>query len=246
MSKKVRSRILASIDSQDTNVVFDMRNLIHEDETKFDDFFNEDEKIINEYESKAVDDLRHGLVSHIDVALYVADLRNQIDSRLPQGSAIPSVEWLRLQFMPKVPALASASQYTGRFPLKHRIQSRQFNAFHIDAHYAAALQKYLKEFAVLHRDFYVLLSVDDKNHIPVGEPGFPITTIYRSKKAVTHVNIPNIAANHDTASKCKFSPSVAIVIEVPEDVSGDFYNGQVTVFSNPQTPCDIMQKFAKF
>lgn len=92
MSKKVRSRILAAIDSQDTNVVFDMRNLIHEDETKFDDFFNEDEKIINEYESKAVDDLRHGLVSHIDVALYVADLRNQIDSRLPQGSAIPSVE----------------------------------------------------------------------------------------------------------------------------------------------------------
>lgn len=131
--------------------------------------------------------------------------------------------------MPKNPALASASQYTGRFPLKHRIQSRQFNAFHIDAHYAAALQKYLKEFAVLNRDFYVLLSVDDKNHIPVGEPGVLIATIYRSKKAVTHVNIPNIAADHDTASKCKFSPSVAIVIEVPEDVSGDVYNGQVTV-----------------
>lgn len=85
----------------------------------------------------------------------VADLRNQIVSCLPQGSAIPSVEWLGLQFMPKNPALASASQYTGRFPLKHRIQSRQFNAFHIVAHYAAALQKYLKEFAVLHRDFCV-------------------------------------------------------------------------------------------
>lgn len=174
---------------------------------------------------KAVDDRRHGLVSHLAVAISVADLRSQTVSRLPQGSAIPSVEWLRLQFMPKNPALASASQYTGRYSLKHRIQSRQFNAFHIDAHYAAALQKYLKEFAVLHRDFYVLLSVDDKNHIPVGEPGVPIANIYRSKKSVTHVNIPNIAADH----KCKFSLSVAIVIEVPEDVSGDFYNGQVTV-----------------
>lgn len=174
---------------------------------------------------KAVDDRRHGLVSHLAVAISVADLRSQIVSRLPQGSAIPSVEWLRLQFMPKNPALASASQYTGRYSLKHRIQSRQFNAFHIDAHYAAALPKNLKEFAVLHRDFCVLLSVDDKNHIPVGEPGVPIATIYRSKKAGTHVNIPNIAADH----KCKFSPSVAIVIEVPEDVSGDFYNGQVTV-----------------
>lgn len=90
---------------------------------------------------KAVDDRRHGLECHLAVAISVADLRSQIVSRLPQGSAIPSVEWLRLQFMPKNPALASASQYTGRYSLKHRIQSRQFNAFHIDAHYAAALQK---------------------------------------------------------------------------------------------------------
>lgn len=37
--KKVRSRLLAAKDSQDTNVVFDMRNLTHEDETKLDDFF---------------------------------------------------------------------------------------------------------------------------------------------------------------------------------------------------------------
>lgn len=106
-------------------------------------FFNEVEKFINEYELKAVDDRRHGLVSHLAVAMSIAGLRNQIVSRLPQSSAIPSVEWLRLQFMPKNPALAFASQYTGRFPLKHRIQSRQFKAFHIDAHYAAALQKYL-------------------------------------------------------------------------------------------------------
>lgn len=53
--KKVRSRLLAAIDSYDTNVVFDMRNLTHEeDETKFDDFFNEVKKFINEYELKAL------------------------------------------------------------------------------------------------------------------------------------------------------------------------------------------------
>lgn len=53
--KKVRSRLLAAIDSYDTNVVFDMRNLTHEeDETKFDDFFNEVKNIINEYELKAL------------------------------------------------------------------------------------------------------------------------------------------------------------------------------------------------
>jgi hypothetical protein len=126
-------------------------------------------------------------------------------------------------------AFAIHAKNRGRFPLKHRIQSRQFNAFHIDAHYAAARQKYLKDFAVMNRDFCVLISVDDKNHIPVGEPDVPIATIYRSKKAVTHANIPNVAADHDTASKCKFSPSVAMVIDIPDDISGDFYNGQVTV-----------------
>lgn len=53
--KKVRSRLLAAIDIYDTNVVFDMRNLTHEeDETKFDDFFNEVKKFINEYELKAL------------------------------------------------------------------------------------------------------------------------------------------------------------------------------------------------
>lgn len=67
VSKKVSIRLLAAIDSQDTNVVFDMRNLTHEDETKFDDFFNEVKKFINEYELKAVDDCRHGLVSHLAV-----------------------------------------------------------------------------------------------------------------------------------------------------------------------------------
>lgn len=117
----------------------------------------------------------------------VADLKKV--SRLPQGSAIPSVELLRLQFMPKNPALASASQYTGRFSFKTQDSIKAIQC----------------------------------------EPGVPIDTIYRSKKDATHVNIPNISADHDTASKCKCSPSVAIVIEVPVDVSGDFYNGRVTV-----------------
>lgn len=53
-----------------------MRNFIYEDEIKFDDFFNEDEKIINEYELKVVDDFWYGFVSYIDVVLYVVDFCN--------------------------------------------------------------------------------------------------------------------------------------------------------------------------
>lgn len=83
----------------------------------------------------------------------------------------------------------------------------------------------MKEFVVFYRDFYVLLFVDDKNYIFVGELGFFIIIIYRSKKVVIYVNILNIVVNYDIVFKCKFLLFVVIVIEVFEDVLGDFYNG---------------------
>ncbi|KAK3094620.1 hypothetical protein FSP39_004120 [Pinctada imbricata] len=231
IEKAVRERLLVLLDSQNSDLVYDMRTLHHDGEKEkcFEKFFEEVEKYINEYELKAVDDRRHGLVSHLSVAISVRDLREQISARLPNETPIPSEEWLRLQFMPKNEVFHSAVNYTGRFPLKYKIQSRQFNAFHIDAHYVSAIQMYLKDFVVQNRENCVLLSVDDKNHIPVGEPGIPIASIYRSKKAVTHSNVLNIAADHDTASKCKLTPSVTLVIDIPEESSGDFYSGQVSV-----------------
>ena len=254
LSKDVHARLLAVIESENPNVAFDMRTLneTESSSTKFDRFFEEVEKFINEFELKAVDDRRHGLISHLAVAMSVKDLHQQISARVPENTNIPSVEWLRLQFMPKNPSLASALEYTGKFPLKFRVQSRQFNAFNIDAHYASALQKYVKEFSVKYKDNCVLLSVDDKNHIPVGEPGTPIATVYRSKKSVAHAKIPHVAADHDTSSKCKITPSVIFQIDVPETNSGDFiYNGQVSVtlkdtIFQPSNPMRHIAEIRKF
>lgn len=253
VSKGVQQRLIALIDAQDPDIAFDMRMLHEKKPSQFDDFFGEVGKFLQEYELQAVDDRRHGLVSHMAVAMSVKDLHEQICARLPPGTPTPSEEYLRLQFMPKNQILATAVNYTGRFPLKLKIQSRQFNMQHVDAHYAAALQKYLKGFAVKYRDNCTLLSVDDKNHIPVGEPGVPIATIFRGKKSVTHADVQNVAADHDTSAKLKLTPSVTLQVEIPDTIDGDFYNGQVmvtvkdTIFqpSNPLRHAAEMNNFLR-
>lgn len=83
----------------------------------------------------------------------------------------------------------------------------------------------MKKFVVFYRNFCVLLFVEDKNYIFVGELGIFIVIIYRSKKVVIYVNILNIVVDYDIVFKYKFLLFVVIIIEVFEDVLGDFYSG---------------------
>ena len=185
--------------------------------------------IMNEYELQAVDGRRHGKIMHSAVAMSARDLRERIKLRLPPDETIPSLEMLRLQFMPKSVWTQNALQYTGRLNLRFRIQSRQFNISHVDSHYGAALQKYLKCLACKLRSHATLISADDKCHIPIGEPGVPIATIYRCRKSIGHGEIINMASDHDTSAKTKLTPSVVLVIDIPDNIDESFYCGQVTV-----------------
>lgn len=57
--------------------------------------------------------------------------------------------------------------------MKFGIQVRQLHRDHIDSHYASALLKYIRAFAVAFRDCCHLISVDDKAIIPVGDRDCP-------------------------------------------------------------------------
>ena len=92
-----------------------------------------------------------------------------IVSRLPEGTPIPSTEWIRLQFWPSNPYANVAVRYTGRFNLKFKVQSRLLRAAHEDCHYVAALYKYEKHMAIKLRDYSFFVFVDDKANVPVGE-----------------------------------------------------------------------------
>jgi len=53
------------------------------------------------------------------------------------------------------------------------VQKRQFRHKHVDAHYCAAISRYMREYALLVRDLAIFVSLDDKHRIKVGEPGYP-------------------------------------------------------------------------
>lgn len=78
----------------------------------------------------AVDDRRHGEVTHLAKALSVRDLLDQVARQCPEGTSIPSKQWLRLQFWPKNPSLKSSLQYTGKLEVKFMVQARQLRKQH--------------------------------------------------------------------------------------------------------------------
>lgn len=126
------------IDMEDTSVLPDLRlqNQAHSD--KYESFWDECEKFLNESVGVAVDDRRHGAVTHLARVISVRDFLEQVKGRCPKGTPIPSQEWLRLQFWPKTASSKTSLHHTRRFKVKFQIQQRQWKKYHIDAHYAAA------------------------------------------------------------------------------------------------------------
>ena len=140
---EVDARIREIIDMEDVNVLPDLRALNSGQKTKFDCFWAECEKFLSEDVGTIVDDRRNGLVAHLARAISIKDLVNQVKARCPEGTAIPSTEWVRIQFWPKTPSIKASVHYTGRFRLKFMVQQRQWRRYHVDAHYASAYFRFV-------------------------------------------------------------------------------------------------------
>ena len=115
-------------------------------------------------------------------AMSVRSLLESVQKQCPLDILIPSSQWLRLQFWPKNATSRASLQYTGCLKIKYIFQQRQLRKEHQDTHYVSALFRYYKEMAVTFREHSVLLSVDDKHKIKVGEPGHPVAAVERGKK----------------------------------------------------------------
>ena len=170
----------------------------------------------------AVNERRHGDVMHVPYAMSVRHLRDMIEERLklkhPESTpALPSLEWVRLQFWPANPHSERAIRYTGQFKVKFRVQVRQLHKDHPDSHYVSALLQYVRKFSVLYRLNLLLLSVDDKFIVPVGEPDCPVSTGVRghNRSLVPLEGSRVVALDHDFHNH-GIVPSVAFAIEIPE------------------------------
>ena len=54
--------------------------------------------------------------------------------RCPEGTAIPSVHWQKLQFWPRNVGKFTSRRYTGHIKVKYMIMARQFREEHVDCH----------------------------------------------------------------------------------------------------------------
>ena len=170
-------------------------------------------------------------------AISVSHLRDLISHRLKEefpemDVLVPSLEWIRLQFLPHNPYTATALRHTGRFDVKYAVQCRQLRKDHPDAKYVAVILRYAKEFAVEHSNSLLMISVDDKAIIPVGEPQCPVSTGVRghNRSMVVGGTLMNQlkALDHDF-HVAGIVPSVAFFPEVPSHARDSFFSGSVFV-----------------
>ena len=182
--KGISKRISEALDMFDPELLVDLRVNNAGRPEQYEVFLEECQKYISEEVETAVDDRRHDaadvngdIVTHLAAFLSVRDLYDQVAKRIPEGTPLPSEQWLRLQFWPRRKNAAVSRFFTGKIKLKFMVQARQLRKFHEDAHYASALFKYEKAFACKYKDFTTFVCMDDKHACKVGEPKCPVAAV---------------------------------------------------------------------
>ena len=123
-------------DLQDPSIVDDLRQHNRGRPPKYDRFWEECRRFLNDEAETAVDERRHGQFTHLAKAMSVQDMLQQVSQKCPSDVPIPSKQW---QFWPKNPTTKTALQFTGKLDVKFMVQARQLRKWHIDAHYCASL-----------------------------------------------------------------------------------------------------------
>ena len=114
--------------------------------------------------------------------------------------------------------------------MKYGVQVLQLCKSHPDSHYVSALLQYVRCFSVKYHDHMLLVSVDDKSIIPVGEPSCPVSTGVRGhNRSLVPLNGPHLQALDHDFHVHGIVPSVAFVINVPMMETDSFYSGQAFV-----------------
>ena len=235
----VDKRVREMLDMEDPDLIWDLRVNNEGRPEEFATFLEECKNYIDGVAQTAVDDRRHDdvqtesdgsqeVITHLATALSVPELHKSVSARVPEGTAIPSQQWLRLQFWPRRTTSAVSRYFSGKLKLKFMVQARQFRKEHIDSHYASALFRYEKEFALKYRSHVDFICMDDKHVCKVGEPGYPVAAVERGKAVIISKDQSPQVADHDF---CMFSitPSVTLILDLPESIEGSFYRGQVYV-----------------
>ena len=222
--EQVDERVTQAIEMEDPDIILDLRKLNSGRKSQYDTFWEECTKFLQEEVGTAVDDRRHSDITHIATAISVRDFRDQVASKCPEGTCIPSVEWVRLQFWPKTPHSKRALHHTGS------VQGA-----------TAPVSKGSSRCSLCSRSFSLptrirclceraqhVFCLDDKHRIKVGEPGFPVAAAERGRRVLQAAGSRFLVGDHDF-TKFSIIPSVSLQVSIPDDISGSWYSGKVSI-----------------
>ena len=128
-------------------------------------------------EMTALDDRRHATASietgdvvlNMALAISAPDLHKKCCQEAERAGLTAeetlSLSWFKLQFLPKDATIHSALNYMGQFSVKYMIQQRMARKAHDDVHYAGAVYKYAREYALSIHDLVSFICIDDKHKI---------------------------------------------------------------------------------
>jgi len=108
------------------------------------------------------------------------------------------------------------------------VQKRQFRSHHDDEHYAAAIYRYMREYAIKVKQYCTMVSIDDKHRIKIGKPGYPVAAAERGRRVLVRAGMTFEVGDHDF-TKCSIVPSVVLVVDIPDKIEEPWYRGQVYV-----------------
>ena len=78
------------------------------------------------------------------------------------------------------------------------------------------------------RNHSIFLSIDDKHKVKIGEPDVPVASAECGRQVIVPVGSQLLAADHDF-TKFSIVPSVILCTDIPEEISGSWYDGKVMV-----------------
>uniref|UniRef100_U9TUG4 Uncharacterized protein n=1 Tax=Rhizophagus irregularis (strain DAOM 181602 / DAOM 197198 / MUCL 43194) TaxID=747089 RepID=U9TUG4_RHIID len=231
ISKEIEERLRLIILLEDPSIIIDLRTNNGFQGSKFDIFWDELDGYFNEHNNTVVNEHQTDAILYIPYVISIQKLRERIITHLntkyqglplPSNISIPSEEWIRLNFALSNAYITKAMQYTERFNVKYKMQSRLLQKSSENDHYCHMIFKYER---IKYQDYAYFISADDKHKVPIGED-IPVFKGVHNKKTLAPAEGEITAADHNF-TKLSLIPFITLFINIPNNISESFYDGKV-------------------
>eukprot|EP00984_Skeletonema_dohrnii_P019673 scaffold9466_cov85-Skeletonema_dohrnii-CCMP3373.AAC.1 len=185
-----------------------------------------------------VEERRHSDTMYASAAHSIPNLVKQVtdlltekvsSGKLEKMPPIPSLEWVRLQFIPNNSFAKIAAKFTGHLGVMRGVQSRTLRKEHIDQHWVNAFVRYHLEWMVELKGSgfgeIAFFGQDDKSKIPIGDEVHVSTGVRANNKGIVPANANNLKALDHDFCLGKGIASVTLFSNIPSSIAGSFFVG---------------------